>query len=124
MRILDLGCGSGRDLHDWGVMPEDEVTGIDLEGTRLAAAERRFPDRTYLQAAGEQLPFPDEYFDRVIASVSMPYMRIPRVLSEIHRVLVSGGGLSASLHLPSFTVGELLHLSIPKPIPRCSDYTS
>jgi SAM-dependent methyltransferase len=117
MRILDLGCGSGQDLASWGVTASDEVTGLDIDGSRLAAAKLRFPNRTYLQGAGECLAFADESFDRVISGVALPYMNIQKALAEIHRILVPGGGLSLSLHLPSFTIAELLHNAIPKPVP-------
>jgi len=117
MRVLDLGCGSGRDLASWGVAASDEVTGVDIDDTRLAAAKARFPDRTYQRASGECLPLEAESFDRVISAVALPYMNIPKALPEIHRVLVPGGGLSLSLHPPSFTISELLHNAFPKPVP-------
>jgi len=117
MRVLDLGCGSGRDLASWGVTASDEVIGLDIDGSRLAIAEVQFPNRTYLQGAGECLPFENESFDRVISAVALPYMNIQKTLAEIHRVLVRGGSLSLSLHLPSFTIAELVHNAIPKPVP-------
>lgn len=117
MRVLDLGCGSGRVLASWGVTASDEVTGIDIDHSRLAAAKMRFPDRSYLQGAGEFLPFADDSFDCVISAVALPYMNIQKTLPDIHRVLVAGGGLSLSLHPLSFTRAELLHKALPKPIP-------
>jgi ubiquinone/menaquinone biosynthesis C-methylase UbiE len=117
LRVLDLGCGSGCDLASWGVPASDEVTGLDIDDSRLAIAKVRFPNRIYLKAAGECLPFDDESFDRVVSSLALPYMNIHKTLAEIYRILVPGGGLSLSLHLPSFTIGELLHNAIPKPVP-------
>jgi len=117
MRVLDLGCGSGRDLASWGVTVPDEVTGLDIDGSPLATARVRFPNRTFLQGDGECLPFADESFDRVISAVALPYMNIQKALAEIHRTLVPGGGLSLSLHLPGFTIAELFHNAIPKPVP-------
>ncbi len=117
MRVLDLGCGSGLDLASWGVLACDEVTGVDIDSTRLAAAKVRFPNRTYQLCAGECLPFKAATFDRVISSVALPYMNIQRTLSELRRVLIPGGALSFSLHSPSFTFDELLHNAFPRPIP-------
>lgn len=77
----------------------------------------RFPNRNYLQGAGECSPFEGESFDREISAVALPYMNIQKALAEIHRILVPDGGLSVSLHLPSFTIAELLHNAIPKPVP-------
>jgi len=117
MRVLDLGCGSARDLASWGVTAVDKVTGLDIDHSCLTTAQVRFPNRAYLQGAGECLPFEGESFDRVISAVALPYMNIQKALAEIHRILVPGGGLSVSLHLPSFTIAELLHNAIPKPVP-------
>jgi ubiquinone/menaquinone biosynthesis C-methylase UbiE len=117
MRVLDLGCGSGLDLASWGVTVSDQVTGLDIDGRRLAIAKMRFSNRTYLQGSGESLPLANESFDCVISAVALPYMNIQKTLAEIHRILVPGGGLSLSLHLPSFTMAELLHHAIPKPVP-------
>jgi ubiquinone/menaquinone biosynthesis C-methylase UbiE len=117
MRVLDLGCGSGRGLASWGVTASDEVTGLDIDDSRLAIAKMRFSNRTYLHGAGECLPFEAGSFDRVISAVALPYMNIQKTLAEIHRILVPGGGLALSLHLPGFTIAELLHNAIPKPVP-------
>ena len=117
MRVLDLGCGPGRRLDSWGVTATDEVTGLDINASSLAVARTKFPNRTYLQGVGEYLPFQSESFDRVVCSVALPYMNIPKALAEIHRSLIPGGALSLSLHLPSFTMSELLHQALPRPIP-------
>jgi ubiquinone/menaquinone biosynthesis C-methylase UbiE len=117
MRVLDLGCGPGRDLASWGVTASDEVTGLDIDGGSLAIAKVRYPNRAYLQGVGECLPFENESFGRVICGVALPYMDIPKALAEIHRSLVPGGGLSLTLHLPGFTMAELLHRALPKPVP-------
>jgi ubiquinone/menaquinone biosynthesis C-methylase UbiE len=116
MRVLDLGCGSGVDLAAWGVTTADEVTGLDIDGTRLTAARLRFPNRAYHLGAGECLPFQAESFDRVISAVALPYMNIQKALAEIHRVLAHRGSLSLSLHSPGFTLAELLHNAFPKPL--------
>ena len=116
MRVLDLGCGSGQDLSSWGVIAPDEVTGLDIDDSRLIIAKVRFSDRTYLQGSGECLPFEDKSFDRVISALALPYMNIQKTLIEIHRILVPGGGLSLSLHPASFTTAELINNAIPKPV--------
>jgi ubiquinone/menaquinone biosynthesis C-methylase UbiE len=113
MRVLDLGCGSGRDLASWGVADSDEVIGIDIDHRCVAIARVRFSNRIYLQGAGECLPFENESFDRVISAGALPYMNIQKTLAEVHRILVLNGCLSLSLHLPSFTIAELLHNAIP-----------
>jgi ubiquinone/menaquinone biosynthesis C-methylase UbiE len=115
MRVLDLGCGSGRDLARWGVTSADEVTGVDVDENRLVVARERFGNRRFLQGVGESLPFEDESFDRVISALSLPYMNIGKALAEIHRVLAAGGNLTLSLHPLSFAISEFIHKAIPKP---------
>ncbi len=116
MRVLDLGCGSGRDLAVWGVTPSDQVTGLDIAGARVFLAKTRFCSRLYVQGSGERLPFGNGSFDRVISAVALPYMNIPEALAEACRTLFPGGRLSVSLHSPRFTIAELLHNAFPKPI--------
>lgn len=113
MRVLDLGCGSGRESDRWGVGESDEVIGLDIDESRVAVARERFPQRAYVRGTGESLPFGNETFDRVVSSLALPYMNIHKALAEIHRVLVPGGRVSLSLHPPSFTLRELLHPSTP-----------
>ena len=117
MRVLDLGCGSGRDLRGWGLSVSDKITGLDIDRACLSHAKARFCGRLYVQGAGECLPFQDESFERIICSVALPYMDISKALAEACRTLVPGGRLSVSLHPPSFTINELLHDALPKPIP-------
>jgi ubiquinone/menaquinone biosynthesis C-methylase UbiE len=116
VRVLDLGCGRGQDLAAWGVTASDKITGLDINVDSLAIA-KRFPSRTYVEGSGECLRFEDGSFERVISAIALPYMNIQEALAEVHRVLVPGGGLSLSLHLPSFTISELVHNALPRPVP-------
>jgi ubiquinone/menaquinone biosynthesis C-methylase UbiE len=72
VRVLDLGCGSGRELASWGVTASDKVTGLNIDGGRLAVAKLRFSNRTYVQGSGEHLPFGVGCFDCVISAVALP----------------------------------------------------
>src|ERR1035438_5579548 len=117
MRILDLGCGSGLDLASWGVVPSDEVTGIDIDESRLAIARKRFPNRTYLRCAGECLPFPPNSFDRVISAVALPYMNIQKSPAEVYRVLAPGGGFAVGPPPPPLPLSRTLHKNNLPPLP-------
>lgn len=107
MKVLDLGCGEGKTLSLWGVSVADSVIGVDIDKDCLAIARSKFPGRSYIHAAGEELPFADGRFDRIVSSVALPYMDIPKALREMHRVLAPGGSVSLSLHPFSFTLKEL-----------------
>jgi SAM-dependent methyltransferase len=116
MRVLDLGCGSGGDPVRRGITDSDHVTGVDINEEQLGIARQRFPKRAYFLGAGENLPFGNASFDRVISNVALPYMDIPKTLSELHRVLAPGGRVRLTLHTASFTIREL-RKSFPGVIP-------
>lgn len=74
-RILDAGCGSGplfAALRDRGAI----VTGIDKSAGMLEQARRRLGDDADLKVAelGSPLPFPDDTFDDVAASLVLHYL--------------------------------------------------
>ena len=96
---LDIATGTGRFLSfvldNW---PSLEATALDLSPFYLAEAKStlapKHPSCKFVEAAAEQLPFPDASFD----SISCVYMfhELPRdirqrVVSEMARVLRPGG---------------------------------
>ena len=101
-RILDAGCGSGplfAALRERGAI----VTGLDKSAAMLELARRRLGADTDLRAAdlGEPLPFPDDTFDDVTASLVLHYLRDwGPALTELHRVLKPGGRLIISVDHP------------------------
>lgn len=74
-RILDAGCGSGplfAALRERGAV----VTGIDKSARMLEQARRRLGNDADLHVAelGSPLPFPDDTFDDVTASLVLHYL--------------------------------------------------
>src|SRR6476646_6134566 len=115
MRVLDLGCGRGRNIViTTKVASSDEIIGMDIAFDRLQAAARRHTSRRFIQADALKLPFGDESFRCIVCQVAMPYMNIPVALAEIDRVLEPGGTVHFSLHHLRFTLHEL-KLSFPRP---------
>jgi ubiquinone/menaquinone biosynthesis C-methylase UbiE len=96
-RVLDVGCGSGRFLDwlwSWGAGPT-QLYGIDLMSDRIAAAEKRHPERHYFVGSAHELPYPDANFDLVNASllfssIPNPHLR-QAVAAEMLRVVRHGG---------------------------------
>jgi len=91
-RILDAGCGPGRDskwFHERGF----QVIGVDLSAGMLAEARRRASDIDFRQADLRQLDFPDGYFDGVWCCASLhhlPRTDVPGVLATFNRILGHG----------------------------------
>lgn len=70
VRLLEIGCGSGKvlaDFRDWGTREEDLV-GVDLVPERIAEAQQRIPGARFMTTNAEQFPFPDDSFDLVLLS--------------------------------------------------------
>lgn len=93
-RVLDVGCGPGRDVrlfHQQGF----EVVGVDLSTGMLGQA-RLFGDEDYVQADMRVLPFQSAGAAGVWMCASLlhlPREFAPGVFAEARRVLTSGGVL-------------------------------
>ncbi|WP_240796153.1 class I SAM-dependent methyltransferase [Streptomyces sp. RFCAC02] len=111
-RILDAGCGAGllfAALRDRGAV----VSGFDSSAGMLELARRRLGDSADLKAAdlGGPLPYPDDTFDDVVASLVLHYLEDwGPALAELRRVLKPGGRLIASIDHP-FAV-NLMHREV------------
>lgn len=88
---LDIGCGEGRFVRMLKAMGF-EASGIDPTLPLIAAARDRDPGGTYVEAAAEALPFPDEAFDLVVSYLALcDIEQIDAALSEAVRVMKPGG---------------------------------
>ena len=101
-RILDAGCGAGlllEALRDRGAT----VTGFDKSRGMLRLARRRLGGDANLQVADLDgpLPFRDDTFDDVTASLVLHYLQDwGPALAELRRVLKPGGRLIVSVDHP------------------------
>lgn len=116
-RILDLGCGGGKTIAKlgWNVETNDLVVGVDVRQLALASAQKEYPQRSFLSARGESLPFQAETFDVVLCNVALPYMDIPKALREVFRVLIPGGRFHLKVHPFDFALSELRG-ALPHPL--------
>lgn len=102
-RILDAGCGSGplaADLQGRGAA----VTGFDLSPAMVELARQRLGADADLRVAdlGAALPYGDDQFDDVVASLCLHYLEDwAGPLAEVRRVLRPGGRLIVSVPHPS-----------------------
>jgi len=94
-RILDLGCGPGRDMA-WLEARGASVVGLDVSAGMLGAA-RRVVRGELVQADMRELPLPDGSFDAVwcmAALLHVPKAEAHGVLGEMRRVVRDRGLLA------------------------------
>ncbi len=102
LEILDAGCGSGpltEALRAKGAV----VSGFDLSPVMVDLARKRLGDEADVRVAdlGAPLPYPDDKFDLVVASLSLHYVEDwASALTELRRVLKPGGRLIVSIIHP------------------------
>jgi len=107
MRLLDAGCGRGRNLV-YLVRRGFDVCGTDVNEAAIAGARRmaselapRLPADNFHVEPVERMSFADSWFDVVISSAVMHFARDEQhwhaMLAEMWRVLRPGGLFFARL---------------------------
>jgi tellurite methyltransferase len=90
MRILDAGCGSGRNLI-YFLNEGYEIFGVDQDPQAVAA----LPEQNFRVGNIEEMPFPDGFADVVISSAVLHFARddghFRAMLDGMWRVLKPGG---------------------------------
>jgi ubiquinone/menaquinone biosynthesis C-methylase UbiE len=99
MRLLDLGCGTAtltlmvKQMH-----PQVEVIGLDGDREILSIARNKVGQAglsiSFDLGMAFELPYPENYFDRVISSMVMHHLTAEnkgRTMREIRRVLKPQG---------------------------------
>lgn len=98
-KVLDLGCGSGRDCIAAAkiVGSTGKVTGLDLTPemvikARARIAEEKVDNVNFINGTIEALPLHDQSFDVVLSNCVINHSRDKtKVYREIWRVLKPGG---------------------------------
>ncbi|WP_018871691.1 bifunctional demethylmenaquinone methyltransferase/2-methoxy-6-polyprenyl-1,4-benzoquinol methylase UbiE [Thioalkalivibrio sp. ALJ16] len=100
MKILDLAGGTGDLAGAFAprVGPKGQIVVCDINASMLEAGRDRMLDEghvgnlDFVQADAEQLPYPDDYFDRVTIAFGLRNVtRKERALAEMRRVIKPGG---------------------------------
>jgi len=90
--ILDVACGTGS-LLAMAQKRGLRCYGIDISQGMLAQARAKVSDADFSRASYYELPFPDGYFDNVVAtnSLSGEFINASKVIAEMERVCKSDG---------------------------------
>jgi ubiquinone/menaquinone biosynthesis C-methylase UbiE len=117
MKILDAGCGVGRN-SEYFVRQNFDIYGVDrseqaiqLAKEKMAVWNPHFDVERFRVADGASLPFPDQNFDYIISSAVLHFAEdrahFTQLLAELVRVLKPGG----ILFIRMTTKHTLAHLS-------------
>lgn len=97
-RILDVGCGYGRTLHELYETGFTTLSGVDISEQMIARGRRQYPQLDLKQYEGTRLPFEDDSFDAVLLLAVLTCILEDalqeQLLAEIQRVLRKDGVLS------------------------------
>lgn len=107
MKILDAGCGGGRNIV-WLLQNGFDVSAIDIDQRSVdrvqALAKRHAPNlapESFQIATLDSIPFPDQRFEWVICNAVLHFAedraQFDRWLAELWRVLKPGGIFFARL---------------------------
>eukprot|EP01122_Echinamoeba_exundans_P005397 TRINITY_DN15559_c0_g1_i1.p1 TRINITY_DN15559_c0_g1~~TRINITY_DN15559_c0_g1_i1.p1 ORF type:complete len:465 (+),score=99.19 TRINITY_DN15559_c0_g1_i1:86-1396(+) len=119
--VLEMACGSGllaRFALQNFLSPTAKYTATDLSPAMLEIAKQTLSSVDgnrikYLEANGEQLPFENDSFDRVIANYVLHLTTDPvKMLQEVYRVLRPGAVAGFSMwgrpeNSPQFTINNV-----------------
>jgi ubiquinone/menaquinone biosynthesis C-methylase UbiE len=109
-KVLEIGCGTGSLVTAIKrSQPQAEVTGLDPDPRALERAKRKAHRNAltihFEQGFSDQLPYADDFFDRVVSSFMFHHLNDgekEKTLREVRRVLKSGG----SFHMVDFEKSE------------------
>ena len=114
-KILDLGCGPGKDVFLFSKSGYEAV-GIDGSPEMIKQARKRFPNEKFIVMDVRDLKFPDGTFDAVWSWSVLTHLNKADktvVLREVHRVLKKGGLFTQMVWKGR---GEFIHKHIyPRP---------
>lgn len=105
-RVLDLGCGFGWHCKYAEQNGATEIIGLDISENMLETAKSKNGSEKikYIQGAIEDIEFPDSYFEVVMSSLAIHYVKsFEDVCNKVSKILKSGGSFVFSAEHPVFT---------------------
>ena len=99
-KVLDVGSGPGflAKMMVEKVKPNGSVYGVDVSDFLLNVARSNTSEKNelkFLFGNANELPFPDEYFDTLVCTQVLEYVKeVDNALKEFHRVVRKGGKIA------------------------------
>jgi ubiquinone/menaquinone biosynthesis C-methylase UbiE len=134
-RVLDLGCGSGwatrllARLVGEGPQGFGQVIGVDISDEmvrRARAASRDFENIMYVWGSAQQIPWEENYFEKVLSIESFYYYPDQdRVLAELFRVMAPRGRMFLLINLYKdnpYSLRWVEHLQVPVHVRSADEY--
>jgi ubiquinone/menaquinone biosynthesis C-methylase UbiE len=134
-RVLDLGCGSGwatrllARIVGNGAQGTGQVIGLDIsdEMVRQArAASRDFENVMFVQGSAAQIPWEENFFDKVLSVESFYYYPDQdRALAELFRVMAPHGRMFLLINLykdNEYSLQWVPKLKVPVHVRSAADY--
>lgn len=101
MRILDAGCGEGRNLH-WFIKNNYDAWGCDSNPSAIRMLQyvarglnQNFDKNRFIVSSIEELPYPDQMFDSIICNAVLHFADneecFKNMWSQLYRALKPGG---------------------------------
>jgi ubiquinone/menaquinone biosynthesis C-methylase UbiE len=135
-RVLDLGCGAGwaTRLLALSVAGEDQsgqVVGVDVSDEMIGLAQassKAFPNIQYVVGSAQQIPWRDNFFDKVLSVESFYYYTDQeQALEELFRVTAPGGGVFILINLyrdNPYSLQWVDKLRVPVQVRSSSEYVA
>jgi SAM-dependent methyltransferase len=96
LRVLDLGCRTGALTQHYA--EGNTLVGVDVDRSALEQAEARLGIETVWADVEDELPFPDDSFDVVVAGELLEHLADPvAVVAHVTRALRPGGRFVGSV---------------------------
>jgi ubiquinone/menaquinone biosynthesis C-methylase UbiE len=115
IRILDMGCGTGKQLTaNHSEFPELNMTGLDLFYGMLQQARNRCGDIQWIQGDSANLPFANCAFDYITNQFSYHHVQDKNMMiSSIFRILRPGGRFVITNLNPWSMAGWIVYTFFP-----------
>jgi pseudaminic acid biosynthesis-associated methylase len=88
IRILEVGCNVGQQLHHLQIQGFKNLFGIEIQPYAVLKSKQLYPDINIILGSGADIPFKDNWFDLIFTSgvlIHIHPLSLPPIIQEIYR---------------------------------------